>query len=113
MRNKIGEKIRLIREQKGLSQDNLASELGITQPSYARLEKDDARINVPRLIQIAFVLNTTVSELIDEKAKTIINQQYSKNSFGYVEVFNSEKEHIQTLKAEVDYLKQMIDKLMK
>lgn len=37
--NEIGARIREIREQRGLSQDNVAFELGITQPTYARLEK--------------------------------------------------------------------------
>jgi|AntRauMFilla1563_2_1112583.scaffolds.fasta_scaffold17768_5 transcriptional regulator with XRE-family HTH domain len=36
--NTIGNKIRQLRESKGLSQDNIAHELGVTQPSYARLE---------------------------------------------------------------------------
>ncbi|WP_338410485.1 helix-turn-helix transcriptional regulator [uncultured Flavobacterium sp.] len=36
--NAIGNKIRQRREEKGLSQDSLAHELGITQPSYDRLE---------------------------------------------------------------------------
>ena len=37
--NNIGNKIRILREQKGYSQESLAQELGLTQPSYARLEK--------------------------------------------------------------------------
>ena len=39
--NTIGNKIRLLREEKGFSQENLASALDITQSNYARLEKDD------------------------------------------------------------------------
>ena len=36
--NTIGNKIRLLREEKGLSQENLAVALDITQSNYARLE---------------------------------------------------------------------------
>jgi transcriptional regulator with XRE-family HTH domain len=64
--NPIGNKIRLLREEKGLSQENLASALDITQSNYARLEKDDNRISVPRLIIIANTLETTVTELVGE-----------------------------------------------
>lgn len=87
MQNEVGNKIRILREQKGLSQENLALDLGITQPSYARLEKDDSRINVPRLIQIAKFLDVTVAEILNEKAKTVINQQNSKNPYAYGYVF--------------------------
>lgn len=63
--NTIGNTIRKTRDLKGLSQENLATSLGITQPSYARLEKDDDRISIIRLQQIAVVLETTVAELIN------------------------------------------------
>ena len=109
--NKIGNKIRQMRELKGLSQDNLALELGITQPSYARLEKEDERISITRLIHIAGVLKTSVSELIDEKTQKVINQQNSENSTGYVEnIINSDKEHIKTLKEEIIFLRKIIEK---
>lgn len=108
--NIIGERIRRIREQKGFSQDNIAIELGITQPTYARLEKDDDRIGITRLISIAEILKTTVSELIDEKAEKVINQQYSKNPQAYIDnIFQADKEHIQTLKDEIDFLRKLLD----
>lgn len=73
--NSIGSKIRVLREQKGYSQESIAHELGITQPSYARLEKHDERISITRLKQIAIILKTTVAELIDEKTqKLLINK---------------------------------------
>jgi len=107
--NSIGNKIRIYRESKGLSQDNLALELGITQPSYARLEKDDDRISITRLISIAKILKTTVSDLIDEKTQKIINQQNSENPNAYVDsVINSDKDHIKTLKDEIVFLRTML-----
>lgn len=113
--NKIGNKIRLLREERGLSQDNIAIELGITQPSYARLEKDDERINITRLIHIAQVLKTTVSELIDEKTQKVINLQNSENSMAYnvdtiSTIINADKDHIQTLKDEIFFLRELLQK---
>lgn len=109
--NKIGDKIRQIRDVKGFSQENMAVELGIAQPSYARLEKEDDRISITRLIQIASILKTTVSELIDEKTQKISNQQNTENSTGYVEnIINSDKEHIKTLKEEIVFLRKIIEK---
>jgi transcriptional regulator with XRE-family HTH domain len=108
--NKIGAKIRSIREQKGLSQDNIAFELGVSQPSYARLEKEDDRISITRLINIANILNTSVSELINEKSGKIINQQNSENPQAYVDtVFQADKEHIQSLRDEIIFLRKQIE----
>jgi len=51
--NVVGTKIRQIRTRQGISQESMAEELGITQPSYARLETEDSRINVVGLLLIA------------------------------------------------------------
>jgi transcriptional regulator with XRE-family HTH domain len=111
--NAIGNKIRLLREEKGLSQENLAAVLNITQSNYARLEKDDDRINVPRLIIIAKTLETTVTELVGEKPNTVVNQNTQRDAFAYFQsTFQSDKEHIETLKEEIDYLKKMVDRFM-
>ncbi|MCC7333207.1 MAG: helix-turn-helix transcriptional regulator [Flavobacteriales bacterium] len=109
--NNIGAKIRQIREIKGLSQDYVATELGISQPSYARLEKEDERISIIRLINIAEILKTSVAELINEKAGKVINQQNSENPSAYVDtVINADKEHIQTLKEEIVFLREQLSK---
>lgn|SRR5690554_1115509 len=109
--NDIGNKIRQLREKKGLSQEYLATELGITQPSYARLEKEDDRITITRLITIAGLLKTTVAELINEKTGKVINQQNSKNPNAYVDsIINADKDHIQTLKEEIAFLRQQLER---
>jgi transcriptional regulator with XRE-family HTH domain len=111
--NAIGNKIRILREEKGFSQENLASALDITQSNYARLEKDDNRISVPRLIIIAKTLETTVTELVGEKPNTVVNQNTQRDAFAYFQsTFQSDKEHIQTLKDEIEYLKKMVDKFL-
>lgn len=109
--NVIGNKIRQLRELKGFSQEVLATELGLTQPSYARLEKDDDRLSITRLIEIAKILNTTVAELINEKTAKVINQQNSENPQAYVDVvINADKQHIETLKSEIIFLRQQLSK---
>ena len=110
--NNIGNKIRVLREQKGYSQESLAQELGLTQPSYARLEKQDERISITRLMQIAKVLKTSVAELIDENSKNVIHQSNNKKAEAYnVEtIINADKEHIATLKDEITFLRVLLEK---
>jgi transcriptional regulator with XRE-family HTH domain len=111
--NAIGNKIRILREEKGFSQENLASALDITQSNYARLEKDDNRISVPRLIIIANTLETSVAELVGEKANNVVNQNNNHEAVTYLQsTFQSDKEHIQTLKDEIEYLKKMVDRFL-
>jgi transcriptional regulator with XRE-family HTH domain len=111
--NTVGNKIRLLREERGLSQENMAASLDMTQSNYARLEKDDNRISVPRLIVIAKTLDITVTELVGEKANTVVNQNTQRDAFAYFQsTFQSDKEHIQTLKDEIEYLKKMVDKFL-
>ena len=38
---KVLEKLKIARKEKGYSHDNMASELGISQASYTNLEKND------------------------------------------------------------------------
>lgn len=107
--NKIGNKIRQLREMKGFSQDCIAMELGISQSSYARLEKKDCRINITRLIHIANILKTTVTELIDEASLTVSSQQENQEVYSYLNsVIESDKEHIKSLKEEISFLKKLL-----
>lgn len=91
----------------------MASALDITQSNYARLEKDDNRLSVPRLIVIAKTLETTVTELVGEKANTVVNQNHNNEAVTYLHAnFQADKEHIQTLKDEIEYLKKMVDRFL-
>lgn len=90
--NTAGSKIRDLRVRKGLSQLNLAQELGITQPSYARLEQDDNRITITRLIEIAKLLNTSTSYLLDDHIKNSKRSLKENNPYlDLVDEFNKEQ----------------------
>lgn len=111
--NTVGNKIRLLREERGLSQENMAVSLDMTQSNYARLEKDDNRISVPRLIVIAKTLDISVTELVGEKANNVVNQSNNQEAITYLQSnFQADREHIQTLKDEIEYLKKMVDKFL-
>ena len=107
--NTIGNNIRKVRDLKGLSQENVAISLGITQLSYARLEKDDDRITITRLKQISIILQTSVAELINEKTAKIITQQNNENAYVDV-IINADKSHIETLKNEIAFLHELLKK---
>lgn len=108
--NVVGTKIRQIRTRQGISQEGMAEELGITQPSYARLETDDSRINVLRLIHIAKVLEVSATELLGEKSQNVIHTNNGDNAQAYIKTINSDKNHIKSLKEEILFLREVLKK---
>lgn len=66
MKERIAEKIRLLRLSRNLSQQNIADELNITVAAYSNIERGVSDINLTRLDAIARILGTTPVELISD-----------------------------------------------
>jgi len=62
---KIGERIRKVRELKGLKKDYVATKLEMTQANYSKLESEDADMPYSRLEQIAEALEVSVAEIVN------------------------------------------------
>jgi transcriptional regulator with XRE-family HTH domain len=60
----IGQKVRMARIEKGLTQVDLAEALGVTFQQVQKYEAGKNRIAVSRLIDIARVLQTTIAALL-------------------------------------------------
>lgn len=60
----LSEKIRQIRLQKGLSQENMADMLGLSTTAYGDLERGRTELSVSRLENIAKLLDVPLSELL-------------------------------------------------
>lgn len=67
MEKTIGQIIREKRALKGLTQEQLADEVGVTPQAVSKWENDIAYPDVTLLRKIAQILNTTVSELLGEE----------------------------------------------
>ncbi len=78
---KIGEKIRAIRQLKGLSQENMANLLNMNVLSYGDMERGKTDIKYLRLEQISSVLNMTVCDIVafDAELKKQVQSNSSKN----------------------------------
>jgi transcriptional regulator with XRE-family HTH domain len=60
----LGEKFRILRSIKGLSQENIAQMLGISLTAYAKIEQGKTDINYSRLVQIAEKLEIPLKSLV-------------------------------------------------
>lgn len=61
----IGERVRSLRLQRGLSQTNLADKIGVTFQQVQKYEKGVNRIGGGRLVRIAAILGVDISALMD------------------------------------------------
>ena len=90
-----GEKLKLIRELRGYSQEYVASELGIAQNTYSKIETNQTRLSADMLERIAGLFDVSPLDIISSQP-AIVNFQSNKGtqqSFGYVEnVISGQKE---------------------
>lgn len=74
----LGKKIRLLRHQKGWSQEDVAKKLDISIPAFSKIETGITDINLSRLEQISILFEMTVVQLLtfndDEQDQKIINE---------------------------------------
>ena len=108
--NTIGTRIKKFREERNIKQEYIADEMGITQSSYGRLEKNDNRLTATKLIKIAEILNISVSVLFGEKANNVIHENKGDNAQAQIgTLVQQDKEHIESLKEEVKFLRKMLE----
>lgn len=60
----LGKKIRLLRHQKGWSQEDVAKRLDISIPAFSKIETGITDINLSRLEQISNLFEMTVVQLL-------------------------------------------------
>ena len=79
---KINEKIRQLREQHQLSQENMADKLGMSVTGYGKIERGEVRSNLSRLEQISEVFDMDICELLSfgENDKVYFNNTVSDSN---------------------------------
>lgn len=104
--NIIGQKIKKLREERGITQEAMALHLDVTQSNYGRLEKDDRRLNVVKLLKIVRILDVNINYLFNE----VIGESFEN---GNDEIFNQANKEVydilvNSLRAEIQHLKDEI-----
>ncbi|WP_047398502.1 helix-turn-helix domain-containing protein [Chryseobacterium ginsenosidimutans] len=89
----LGTKLRKLRDDKKMSQSEIANMLGVSQSAYNKWEADQAKPNLDNLLKISSFHEIDPSDLLEEKPS--IN--YSNNEFNDSNVFNHIFNHNQTV----------------
>lgn len=77
MKEKVAERIRIARLSRGLSQQNVADELGITVAAYSNIERGVTDVSVTRVFQIAHILSVNPTNLLLESKPELIGDSAS------------------------------------
>ena len=80
----LSEKIKELRKKKGLTQEDLASELNVSRQAITKWESGDGAPDIDNLRNIALFFHVSVDYLIDNKTEQIVDL---KNKFNLVEIF--------------------------
>ena len=105
-----------LRKLKGVSQEELADDLGVSQSTISNYERGVNAPDLSTLEKCAQYFNIPIADLIDKEAKIVYNYQNTggENAFKIVKNTSNEelldqcKETINALKDEIKILKEYI-----
>jgi transcriptional regulator with XRE-family HTH domain len=116
----IGKKIRKLRELKELTQEYIASEIGLSQSAYSKIEAGETDITYQRLEKIADILEVKPEDIIAFNEQMIFNLHHNQTAQGFVmhnHVSQIERElyeqTISFLREEISLLKEMVLRQLK
>lgn len=127
---RIGTKIRVLREIKGITPKDMAADLDMTTAGYLKIEKDEVDVNTDKIEKIATKLGIKPHELLSFDERIVFNnfsatEYYSagintvNNNFPpemkslYEDKIRLLEEKIEGLKASKDELNNRIEQLQK
>ncbi len=102
--NRIGEKIRQLRVLGGLSQENVAEEIGMSHGNYGKIERGEIDVSSTHLIQLAKALKVNVSDFFENKLK--VNAKEPKGEYGY-----ATKDELSEIAQALQQLTKVVEKL--
>ncbi|MDR0802052.1 helix-turn-helix transcriptional regulator [Fluviicola sp.] len=108
----LGSKIRFFREMRGLSQEALAMQLGISQQAYQKIESGITKLDVERANVIATELGVQLDFLLSfSPANYWYNCTLSGNTVNNhipKELLEAHQTQIQALKEEISFLRELL-----
>ncbi|PIY08416.1 MAG: hypothetical protein COZ18_12445 [Flexibacter sp. CG_4_10_14_3_um_filter_32_15] len=93
---KIGNRLAEARKQRDINQTDMADLLGVTTPTYSRLERNETSIDINQVIRFAEILDIPIQDFLPETITLHnVNNQNSQGGliFGNIYTYNySDKE---------------------
>lgn len=106
-------KIRKRRVEMGYSQEYMAIQLGVSQKTYSRIENEQSKIDLKKLLEIAKILETSAFYFINAD-DTVNNKKGYNNILNNKDTSIERKQYermIELLEVENSFLKETIKRL--
>lgn len=95
----IGNKIRILREIKGISKKEVAINLGISQQAYQKIENGQTKITIDKIQNIANTLNMDFDHLINFNPSNYLFQCSQSGVFNTNNITNDNSKMDELIKA--------------
>jgi len=106
----IGNKLKQLRKNKGMSQEQVADYLHVSQSAYARMESGESHSWASHINDICQVFEISPEELVKSESLVINNNQ--KGGGGYIQIVNQLSEKlIEQYEERIKELKDVIEGL--
>lgn len=114
----VGKKIKQLRELRNFTQGYMAEQLNLSINGYGKIERDETDISLSRINQIAKVLETELSTILNFDSNQVFNQYNNKSATANGVVQNQQiiaeqslEDFFKSLKDEITFLKSEINNL--
>ena len=109
----IGDKIRIIREMKNLSQKYVAAKVGLSQPSYSDIERSKTNLCNEKLNAIAAALNVKPETILNFSEKCIAERYLSVEEHTRIvnEISQLYQDVIKQMEVQIGLLQKQVEKL--
>ena len=107
MKLKLGTRLLSFREERRLTQAEMAELLQLPVSSYSRIERNENSVEIEKILEFANALNIPVQELLPETI-SIHNNSHGYGGgviFGNQYYYGVDSEAVKALRAEIDFLK--------
>jgi transcriptional regulator with XRE-family HTH domain len=75
----VHEKIKLVRQSKGLTQEEVAEKLNMSVSGYGDIERGDSDLKLSKLEKIADLFGLSINDLFNLNDKSVLNLAYKQN----------------------------------
>lgn len=107
-------KLKQLRELKNLTQEHIATQLGLTTRAYSKIESGETQLTINRLNEISNILNIDPMEVLGFDHQNVFNNCTQEGNIGINHISVPEKlmeqyeKTIQVLEDEIALLKSII-----
>lgn len=104
------EKIRVLRELNKWSQEEIAEKLDMTAGGYARIERGEVKLNIPRLEQLAAIFQVDAWDLLQSGKSGVVFQINEGDSGGDISLSVTSDTQIEValIKQELKHCKELL-----